>query len=211
MKLRSFKSYDEYVVLQSDTNRRKLNQIWVSQSEIRKLSKYLRVALPDARFGICHGVRNGFEVKELRRELGIEVIGTEISETAIQFPHVIQWDFHKVKDEWIGKVDFIYSNSWDHSFDPDLMLQQWLSCLKPNGLCMFEWSRNHRPSSVYGADCCGMEYSEFLSWLGQSCDVLKIMRVNPIPLSQAAIRPLRWIKYLVTPRFVVVARKKKAV
>jgi hypothetical protein len=32
--------------------------------------------------------------------------------TATQFPHTIQWD-PEVKPEWIGKADFIYSNSFD--------------------------------------------------------------------------------------------------
>ena len=26
--------------------------------------------------------------------------------------------FPEVKPEWIGKADFIYSNSFDHSYDP---------------------------------------------------------------------------------------------
>ena len=36
------------------------------------------------------------------------MIDTEISETAEQFPNTIQWDFHKVKPEWLSSVDFIY-------------------------------------------------------------------------------------------------------
>jgi hypothetical protein len=45
-------------------------------------------------------------------------MGTEISDTAGQFPYTIQWDFHKTKAEWIDATDFIYSNCFDHSYDP---------------------------------------------------------------------------------------------
>jgi hypothetical protein len=140
--------------------------------------------------------------------LDANVIGTEISDTATRFPHVIQWDFHNVKEEWIGNIDFIYSNSWDHSFDPDLMLEQWLKCLKPGGLCFLEWTRNHAPARAYGADCCGMEYREFVAWLNQRAKVKRILRVNPVPLSKVMNEPLRWIKHVLVPRSVAAVQRK---
>ncbi|MBK6621188.1 MAG: hypothetical protein IPG32_10020 [Saprospirales bacterium] len=51
--------------------------------------------------------------------MNCEVIGTEISDSASKFSHTIEWDFHEVKPEWIGRADFIYSNSFDHSYDPE--------------------------------------------------------------------------------------------
>ncbi|MEJ0015745.1 MAG: hypothetical protein WDN25_04115 [Acetobacteraceae bacterium] len=46
------------------------------------------------------------------------MLGTEISDTATQSSTTIQWDFHEVKPEWLNSVDFIYSVSWDHRYDP---------------------------------------------------------------------------------------------
>jgi hypothetical protein len=74
------------------------------------------------------------------------VIGTEISDTATQFPHTIQWDFHETKPEWIDAVDFIYSNSFDHSYDPQRCLNAWMSCLKKGGLCILEHSSDNSPA-----------------------------------------------------------------
>ena len=108
--------YERYRRVQIEGNHRKLGNIWVAEENIAYLADYLRPKNP--RFGICHGTRRGKEQEWFRKYLQCEVIGTEISDTALQFPDTIQWDFHEVKPEWIGAVDFIYSNSFDHSYDP---------------------------------------------------------------------------------------------
>ena len=90
--------------------------------------------------GICHGTRNGFEQKYLREHLKADVFGTEIADTAKECPYTIQWDFHEVKDEWLGAIDFIYSNSIDHSYDPKMCFERWLSCLRPGGYCILHWA-----------------------------------------------------------------------
>lgn len=144
MKLYKFKNYDDYVEAQKDANVQKLNYVWAEKAEIRRISEYIRQHIPEASFGICHGSRNGMEVKWFREFLGINVIGTDISETAKEFPDLIQWDFHEVKDEWLGNVDFIYSNSLDHSYDPEMCLDRWMKCLKNNGLCFIEWTKGHK-------------------------------------------------------------------
>jgi len=140
MKLLKFPTYEDYVKIQTKTNKRKLQFVWVSDKELKAISKYIQTHIPGASFGICHGVRNGYEVQKLRMLLGCEIIGTEISDTAIRMPYVIQWDFHEVKDEWINGVDFIYSNSWDHSYDPDRMLANWMRCVRQNGRSFLEWT-----------------------------------------------------------------------
>jgi hypothetical protein len=60
----------------------------------------------------------------------------------------IEWDFHEVKPEWLGAVDIVYSNSYDHSYDPHKLFPAWLSCLSVNGVMALEWTRAHdmRPS-----------------------------------------------------------------
>ena len=67
------------------------------------------------------------------------VLGTEIAPTATQFPDTIQWDFHESKPEWVGAVDFIYTNSLDHAYDPEKAVTNWMRCLTPTGLCFVEW------------------------------------------------------------------------
>lgn len=41
------------------------------------------------------------------------IIGTDISDNALNFKNTIIHDFHDVKKEWISYFDFIYSNSLD--------------------------------------------------------------------------------------------------
>lgn len=144
MRLHKFESYDEYKRIQTETNKRKINLVWVEESHIEFISNELKKKLDDISFGLCHGTRRGKEQEWFRKYLGAEVIGTEISDTATQFPHTIEWDFHAIKPEWENSVDFIYSNSLDHSYDPIMCLSQWMKCLREGGYCILHWHKGHR-------------------------------------------------------------------
>lgn len=155
--------YNTYKRIQEEGNKRKIKNVWVIEGNIDFLSTYIRNSIKTVNYGICHGTRRGVEQKWFREYLGCEVVGTEISETAIQFENTIQWDFHNVKDEWIDKVDFIYSNSFDHSYDPEYCLNQWMSCIRTGGICILEHSDRHSSSSSteldpFGADIVIMPY-----------------------------------------------------
>ncbi len=180
MKLLKFDSYEDYKRIQGEVNRRKLGRVWVTHAELTFVARYVRDRMPDAAFGLCHGVRNGYEVKKLRKLLGIEVLGTEISETAARFPHVIQWDFHEVRDEWIGNVDFIYSNSWDHSYDPERMLKNWMRCLRPHGRLFLEWTREHGEVTVRKADCFGLSLEELVDWVSKGYELERTENIEVV-------------------------------
>jgi hypothetical protein len=155
--------YEKYRKIQEDSNKMKINNIWVIEENIAFLSKYIKNLVQSPQFGICHGTRRGKEQEWFRKYLGCEVIGTEISDTAETFPYTIQWDFHEVKPEWLDSVDFIYSNSFDHSYDPEKCLNAWMSCLRKGGLCFIEHSSLHEPQGAserdpFGADIFLMPY-----------------------------------------------------
>lgn len=151
MKLYKHESYESYVEAQIKKNIGKLKSVWVTEEEIKLICDRIK-NISDIKFGICHGVRNAWEVQKFREILGIEVIGTDISPTIKDFSNSIQWDFHKIKDEWIDSVDFIYSNSFDHSFDPSLCLVNWMKCIKKNGLCFIHWMATNQ-DKLDSADC----------------------------------------------------------
>jgi len=135
----------------------------VLEDNIAFLANYLKTTVGQLKFGICHGTRRGMEQQWFRKYLGCEVIGTEISKSATEFPNTIQWDFHDVKPEWIEAVDFIYSNSFDHSYDPEKCLNAWMSCVRKGGVCVLEHSEAHEPSATdeldpFGADIMLMPY-----------------------------------------------------
>jgi hypothetical protein len=151
--------YERYKAVQDAGNKKKLDRSWALQDNIVYLATYLQNKVPEIRFGICHGTRRGLEQQWFHERLGCEVIGTEISDTAAQFPHTIQWDFHEVKPEWLGAADFIYTNAFDHSYDPALCINRWMSCLKPHGICVIEHSSKHEADYASDLDPFGASLS----------------------------------------------------
>ena len=156
--------YERYKEVQTAGNVRKIENVFVKEENIKFFADYISSVLGTPRFGLCHGTRRGLEQTWFRKYLDCDVIGTEISHTATEFPHTIQWDFHQVKGEWIDKFDFIYSNSFDHSFDPRACLRAWMSCVRPGGLCiiehtsMHEFRRRKDPLDPFGAPLEMMPY-----------------------------------------------------
>lgn len=151
--------YDSYRAIQESGNKKKIDQTWAHPENIAFLSRYIKERLPNVEFGICHGTRRGSEQKWFREHLHCEVIGTEIASTASQFPHTVQWDFHEINPAWIGKTDFIYSNSFDHAYDPKKALNAWMGSLKPDGLCILEHGTGHEPKKVSALDPFGAKFS----------------------------------------------------
>lgn len=154
MKLHKYDSYKEYVKVQTKANKKKIGNVWAQPETIKLISDHILANNPQPEFGLCHGTRRGVEQALFREYLGCEVLGTEISDTATQFPDTIEWDFHNVKEEWIGACDFIYSNSLDHACKPEKALRAWLSCLKNNGVLVIEWSEavGKRPKKANRVD-----------------------------------------------------------
>lgn len=149
--------YDSYRRIQEEGNKGHIDSVWVIEENIAFLSEYIRTQIESPGFGICHGTRRGKEQEWFRKYIGCDVIGTEISSTATTFPHTIQWDFHEVKEEWVNAVDFIYSNSFDHSYDPEKCLNAWMSCVKKGGVCIIEHSSLHEPRGATSLDPFGAE------------------------------------------------------
>ncbi len=149
--------YEAYRIIQEEGNKRKLNRIWVIEDNIAYISNYIKSHIKNPRFGLCHGTRTGKEQEWFRKYIGCEVIGTEISSTAVNYPNTIQWDYHEVKPEWIDSVDFIYSNAFDHSYNPEKCLNAWMSCIKKGHICIIEHSSLHESKRSTKLDPFGAE------------------------------------------------------
>lgn len=137
--------YELYKKIQTLGNKGKIERVFVAEENVAYLCRELEKIIPRIGFVLCHGTRNAAEQKYFQAALSAPatVLGTEISDTASQFPMTIEWDFHDVKPEWLGAVDVVYSNSFDHSYDPHKLFTAWLSCLGVNGVMALEWSRAH--------------------------------------------------------------------
>lgn len=158
--------YETYKKVQIQGNKKKIDAVWVIEENIAFLSEYIKNNFDELHFGICHGTRRGKEQEWFRKYLKCNIIGTEISDTAQKFPHTIQWDFHETKPEWLGKTDFIYSNSLDHSYDPEKCLNAWIRCLKEGGICILEHTSSQekaRQMDPFGAHISHMPYL-ILKW-----------------------------------------------
>jgi hypothetical protein len=159
LKLDGSFDYQRYRRLQTETNKANIQNVWVQEENIAFAADYIR-RFGAPKFGICHGTRRGLEQTWFRKYLNsCEVIGTEISDTAAEFAHTIQWDFHETKPEWIDAVDFIYSNSFDHSYDPEKCLNAWMRCVRPGGVCIIEHSSLHSPEGATEVDPFGADIS----------------------------------------------------
>lgn len=156
--------YSRYREVQVAGNKQKIQKVWVREENIAFLSDYIKRRMGKPKFGLCHGTRRGKEQEWFRKYLdNCEVIGTEISDNATEFPHTIQWDFHEVKPEWVGATDFIYSNAIDHSYNPEKCLNAWMSCLSANGICILDHSPKQDGAATseldpFGADIAIMPY-----------------------------------------------------
>jgi len=137
MKIYKYKNYEEYVSEQTRANVKKLKAVWVRKDVINKICKENFTASAI----LCHGTRNAREQEYFKDHFKMaEIIGTEISHTASQFPMTIQHDFHEPKEEWLNKFNIVYSNSFDHSYDPQKCIQTWADQLLPNGSLYIEWA-----------------------------------------------------------------------
>jgi hypothetical protein len=171
--------YERYRQTQIEGNKKKIDNVWAKEENIAFLSSYIKSRIGQINFGICHGTRRGREQEWFGKYLGCRVIGTEISDTAGQFPNTVQWDFHDTMPEWLDSVDFIYSNSFDHSYDPEKCINSWLACLKKGGICILEHTPSHTSSGSnqldpFGADLVVMPYLIALWAKGNFgvCDIL---------------------------------------
>lgn len=135
MKIYKYESYNEYVKAQTEANVKKIKNVWVKQETIEKI----HTIQPNATHILCHGTRNGAEQKYFKNFYpNAEIIGTEISHTATDFEMTIQHDFHNSKEEWIDKFDILYSNSFDHSYDPEKSLSTWRDQIRHTGKLYLE-------------------------------------------------------------------------
>lgn len=176
MKLLEFKTYEDYIKSQRKTDRRKSSRIGFNPKEMDAIVLHLDF-IPIAI--MCHGARNGKEVDQFNRSTcsKTHAMGTDLFLKGHEW--VIEWDFSKVKEEWIGQFDIVYSNALDHARDPTACVQVWLEQLTENGVLAIQWDTNH--IKARGGDCFGAsldEYVTLLNTLGNVTDLLYIGRTR---------------------------------
>ena len=196
--------YEEYRATQILYNKRKLKNVWADETTLSAIVDDLRIHGLGST-GICHGARNGFEVAWLREHLGGDVIGTDISETATDFPHMHVWDFHDNNPDWEGGFDFVYTNSLDQAMEPARALKAWARQINLQGRIYIEHTiahsaRHANAMDPFGAHPMAMPYLFFVWGRGnyELTDILEIetkanngLRAWIFVLTRAAQRSVR--------------------
>lgn len=132
-----YASYEEYVQAQKNANIKKEKCIWVEKHAIEKIHSVLSYI--EVKNILCHGTRNGKELEYFSQLYpDINIVGSEISDTATKYANTVQWDFHEQHPDWINKFDIVYSNSFDHSYDPEKCLSTWKEQLSETGMLVIE-------------------------------------------------------------------------
>lgn len=153
MKLYKYNNYAEYVEFQKKANLNKLDAVFVDEKIIQLIKRFLRIKKAKVKNIICHGTRNGAEQKFFKKNFkGVDVLGTEIGDTAEQFEDTIQWDFHDMKPEWKNYFCLLYSNSFDHAYNPAMMFRSWLQQIRPGGYMVLEHCGKHASQAATEID-----------------------------------------------------------
>ena len=140
---------------------------------------------------LWHGSRNGFEQNFFNNHIvNSKVIGTDISDTALNYENSIIHDFHVEKKDWINKFDFLYTNSLDQSYDPQKALSVWFEQIKKDRFMIIEHTDQHGVISSGKMDPFGIEANFFPYFLielfGHSIS-LKIMKGIKINKNNAPV------------------------
>lgn len=175
--------YEEYRASQVFHNKRKLGDVWADDGTLKSLAEHFLQHNAKPLRGICHGARNGFEVEALGRLTGATMTGTDISETATQFPNMVVWDFHEDNPDWHGQFDFVYTNSLDQAMRPDQALAAWTLQLAPGGRIYIEHTMAHSAASAsemdpFGAHPMCMPYL-FFKWGRGQYRLVDILEPGP--------------------------------
>ncbi len=170
--LRQIPDPDLYKALQEEGNRRKFDT-HSAEMMYRYLtplsSQIANLPLDEVKI-LCHGIRNGSELKgfiRLVEENGKDcdlVLGTDISVTAKSVEYAIQHDFHEPIENSQSKFHIVFSNSLDQSNQPEKAIKMWLSQLDPRGVLILGWSEAHGKLGLSNLDpfACETELFPFL-------------------------------------------------
>ena len=191
--------YNEYRDAQISANKLKFDRVWAEKDTLECIAQYIETSFNaptrQKQRGLCHGARNGWEVKWLKERLRCDVLGTDISETAIGLEDMVQHDFHDVEEAWIGQFSFIYTNSLDQAFDPARALRVWVDQLAEGGSIFIEHTIHHSPSGAsamdpFGAHPMVMPYF-FFEWGRGKYELANILRLNDVKMGDRGVFPTK--------------------
>ncbi len=135
-KQREYTSYAQY--LQHQQSKLKYLDLTVYDVNYRRLLKerLQQPPLPEKCASVlCLGARQGTEVKTFQ-DLGCFAVGLDLN-PGPKNKWVLPGDFHELQFP-AESVDVVFTNSFDHAFDPEKLIGEVKRVLKPGGLFIIE-------------------------------------------------------------------------
>jgi len=185
MELLEFKDYATYVKAQKRTVGKRGIGPYFTDLQMDSIAAWMYLRGKRVDNGICHGARDGLEVREFQRVFPTAAFfGTDLfpyssrieRDKCFKKKHpVIAHDFSEVSEEWVGKFDLVYSNSLDHARDPVKAMNTWIGQLNQNGYLFLVWDKAYVLAK--GGDCFGAslyEYMELANQVGVLHDLLYV-------------------------------------
>ena len=135
-KQREYSSYEQYLAHQQS----KFQYLDLTEydANYRRLLKERLQQLPELKRGasvLCLGARQGTEVKAFL-DLGCFAVGLDLN-PGKENKFVLHGDFHQIQFA-SESADVVFTNSFDHVFDPEKMIGEIVRVLKPGGLLIVE-------------------------------------------------------------------------
>ncbi|MDD5594681.1 MAG: methyltransferase domain-containing protein [Candidatus Omnitrophica bacterium] len=88
------------------------------------------------------------------------VVGAEINPDARR-KDIFIGSFDELPEKWSGRFSVLFSNSFDHSMDPQRTVKEWLRVIKPGGMLIILWGEAESTE----ADPLGNITEEYLTGL----------------------------------------------
>lgn len=184
MKIYEHSTYQEYVDAQVGKNKEKFDRVSVKAKTIKWIADYIVSRELSANNIICHGVRNGKEIRNFKKYFpDAKYVGTDISDTVIDYDFGVQHDFHDSKAVWAGLFDVLYTNSLDHSYDPQKAIEAFKESVTPNGALFIEWSEKghgYEGNELDAADCFQASLEEYIDLFVDHFKVIETHKIDKI-------------------------------
>jgi hypothetical protein len=194
VRLHKFQDNEEYLARQRAGTKNRARHGWTTDAtdaELELVSHWIHEHIPGAVAGLCHGAASGHEVDLLQEALPrCKVWGTDLSPLR---EDIIEHDFHARVRKWLSRFDFVYSNSIDHSNNPQLAIRRWLEQVNQNGVLFLTWTYRHvwgetRPAfPLPGGDCFAASLHEYLWFCEAAGSVRDLLYVKPGKFSYVVI------------------------
>jgi len=135
---RHYDSYEDYVRHQSAKLERVRHRLKETEAEdFREFQRRFSLCDPlkPSRSVLCLGARLGTEVKALH-SLGYFAVGVDLN-PGPENPYVLPGDFHALVFA-DASVDAVYTNAFDHAFEPERVLAEVVRVLRPGGVFVMD-------------------------------------------------------------------------